>query len=200
MTVRIGNDPFTNDNPYQWRQSLLGPAWVELHRENGRWWFMTDIPVCRGIRRFIRAALDMAGPDVRYGTVYAAELGGGEVTAGGWHYDLGEYRPDGADRFVGTWASDGTPLQNAFSLDGEARGSILQPPNNYVVAFNEGTDYHRREPVPARPDAWGAFVSLALYRDHEPANLECPRLANLRTRGPRAEQAKLHAVVARTTY
>ena len=197
MTIRIATDPFTNGKLDQWNPRLLGPAWVEVHEDAGSPWFTVDVPVARGIRRFIRSALSLASGRPAYGTVYAALLDGREVTAGAWHYDLGEYTEGGAARYVGTWASDGTPLQNGFQV---SNSNTVQPPNNYVVEFNEGTDYHRRLPVPARPGEWGVFVSLALYRDDEPANLHCPRLADLRGRGDRAAQAKLHEDVARTSY
>jgi len=196
MTVRIAPEPFTDMSPGQWNRRILGPVWTEVRGNRNDRWFIVDRPIARGLRRFIQSAITMAPEDVAYGTAYAVVLGDEEVTEGPWHYDLGEYRADGALRYLATWASDREPLQNVFQSEGED----IQPANNMVVEFNEGTDYHRRPHVPARPGAWGVFASLALYRDDEPANLDCPRVSELADRGERGRQAGGHRPVKREVY
>lgn len=195
MTVLVSENPFTTGHRGQWVDD--GPAWVEINGFGGDLAVTSDIPVCLGIQRFVKMAVTMAPADMKYGTVYAAILDDAAVTAGEWHYDLGERTERGSQRYVGTWTSDNYPIQNVFQLE---NGQTLQPPNNHVVSFHEGLDFHCRAFVPERPGQWGAFVSLALYRGDEPANLNCPRLAALRTRGARSIQALEHPKVARIRY
>lgn len=191
MTVTISDAPFTDAHGGQWWSGQgFGPAWVELraHRHD------TDTPVCSGLHRFIRAVRAMAPDGARYGTVYAAKLDGRALTPGQWHVDTGEETPHGAQRYVSTWTSDGAQIGNVFRL---ADGSLLAAPNLHVTRFDEGVDVHQRPAQPARPGAWGVFMSMSLYADDEPANIDCPRLHMLAGRGERAALALRHFPITR---
>ena len=213
----IDAKPWTDQDPAQWEGSL-GPVWIERQVEPGsfgRRRFHADRKrIAPGLRAFMEAVGRVAPGHLRYGTLYAVRLDGSAVAPGDLHYDLGEYSPGrGALRYVSTWASDGRPLQNTFlrpefnrpDLMGLLTNAVdlrlfVQPPNNHLVAMHEGTDLHARLAVEARPGGWGVFISAALYRHDEPANLHCPRLAELRNRGMRSYQEARHRRVARTTY
>jgi hypothetical protein len=204
MVIRISEQEFvaqragglTWDGP-EW------PAWVTLHPQDDErsapasW--RTDVPVTLGVSLFIDAIVShmVRRGEYAYGTVYARRLDGAGRAAGDWHYDLGEYTPEGATRFVSTWRSDDFPIGNVFSLP---HGETLQAPNRRVTSFHEGSDFHQHPEVPAVPYAWGVFLSATLYREGEPANLDCPRLAALRDRGPYAELARAHRPVVRSSY
>lgn len=211
--MHIDAIPFTGGAKDQWEPGGLGPVWVERwpgHR------FTPDQPVGMGMRLFIKHLSRIAPPEQVYGTLYAVRLDEGAVSAGELHYDLGEYAPGrGATRYVATWASDSTKLSNVFlrpefhrpEYQGRLVGSaalddrlFVTPPNRQIVVMHEGRDLHGRAAVPARPGQWGVFISAALYADNEPANLHCPRLSDLRERGPRAAQALRHRHVARSAY
>lgn len=195
MVVRIANHPFTTADDSQWNARLLGPAWIT--RGGGLW--VADAPLSWGVTLFVGCIVShLTTPgEYAYGTVYARILDGGGRDAGDWHYDLGEYTPDGAQRFVGTWRSDDYPIGNVFSLP---HGETLQAPNRHVTSFHEGSDYHQHPEVPAVEGAWGVFLSATLYREGEPANLDCPRLEALRDRGPYGQMARSHRPVARSSY
>lgn len=194
MTIRISREPFMNSGQAAAAFALIGPAWLTMTGDR----VLTDVPVSRGLTRFLAAALRMTWPgQYAYGTVYATMLDGEAREAGPWHYDLGEYTAEGSERFVSTWRSDGCEIGNVFKLpDGEWR----QAPNLHVTAFHEGSDYHRSPAAPAVSGAYGVFMSATFYRAGDPANLGCPRLAELRDRGPYADLAKLHDVVTRSNY
>jgi hypothetical protein len=192
MTVIIDDRPFTDNGPGQWWSGEgFGPAWVEFLNSN-RW--RADEQVCAGITRFIDRVQQIAPTGMRYGTVYAAKLDGRALTPGSWHVDTGERTEHGAERYTSTWTSDGAEIGNVFRLPS---GSLLASPNLHVVRFNEGVDEHQRPAQAARPGAWGVFVSMSLYADDEPANIDCPRLHRLAGRGPRSEQALAHFPITR---
>ncbi len=193
MVIRIGNEPFLR-HVHAETFADTGPAWLTVTGDR----VLTDVRVSYGVQAFLDAALKMTWPGrYAYGTVYATPLDGEARTAGEWHYDLGQYTAEGAERFVSTWRSDGCEIGNVFRLpDGE----WLRAPNLRVTAFHEGSDYHRAPAVPRVVGAHGVFMSATFYRPGEPANLDCPRLAALRDRGPYADLARLHKHVVRTNY
>lgn len=195
MTLTISDQPFTDNNPHQWLRAGLGPAWFTIDptgRPRTAW---LDIPACTGLHRFVAAVAAMAPRSSRYGTVYGLWHDGRPVADGEWHVDTGDPDQAGADRYTSTWTSDGDQRGNVFLLDN--LGREVQAPNLHIARFNEGLDVHRRPGAPARPGAHGVFLSASVYRDGEPANLGCPRLAPLRRRGPYAALAAGSKPVAR---
>lgn len=196
VTVRASKAPFLSYSAV--RPSAfcgVGPAWLTIASDR----VLADAPLSWGLLAFAEAAVKMTWPGrYAYGTVYATRLSGAARDAGEWHYDLGEYTADGAERFVSTYRSDGNEIGNVFRLPD---GASVQAPNLHVTAFHEGSDYHRAPAVPlGAASTFGIFMSATLYRAGEPANLDCPRLAELRDRGPYADLARLHKNVVRTGY
>lgn len=188
---------FTDSNPSQWTEDLLGPVW--LTRMNGH--SVPDQRVALGLTRFLDCIDRMTeGQSYSFGTAYATILDDQPVPDGDLHFDTGPRARDRQVlRFSGTWASDGYRLGNLFmrrrdehvenllhgSMTSAAPDGLLwMPEDRFVVAFDEGVDLHGRAPAPSRPGQWGVFCSATLYRADQEADLHCPRLKRLADRAP----------------
>lgn len=181
----------------------LGPVWINSDGY-GDWGI--DDKVSPGLEAFIAAAMTAAGLGYTFGTAYATvlDLSYG-IQSGTMHYDGGRYDPHrDTTRVVATWCSEpemrlanlfiAAPnahdehLVNGWRTDRLADDALLQPPNNTVVVFDEGIHMHGR--AARRPHrGLGVFMSASLYRPGQVADLHCPRLTDLRTRGEHAIDA-----------
>jgi hypothetical protein len=121
-----------------------------------------------------------------YGTAFLNVVPARDLGSGAFHYDTGFDRSikdsnvgSPVLRFAGNWSGDGVNISYVFSDDHGHYGrlvddvredgaeGLIQPPNDKVVVYNEGTSLHGRSSAPARPGETNVIWSATLYKQYQ---------------------------------